>query len=333
MDTIKLNVDGYEISNFTSYSVDSEMFSGADEFSFETSGMVPDIIKVGKLCTLSVNGRIELTGIINRVATKYDKGGISATISGRDLIGLLCDHHTNDFAEADSLNGVSLKALALRLMRDVPFIKKSDVIFEDGSAGMIGPPTYGCIEPGATVFGALKHYASHNGLIFYSSTNGKLIFGKPKSSGNPLYGLTCRRDGFGNNIMSGSHDDDISGAYSVTTVQAQSQFGDTDSASRSIKGFPFFKPMITQANTENPSSDALQIVEEQRASMKKWSYTVAGHSSNGNNYSVNTIVTVDDDIFGTHEALLIYGRTYKLSKSDGVTTELKLGALGLKMGG
>jgi prophage tail gpP-like protein len=330
MDEISLIVNGIAINDFVSYSIDSDIYNAADAFEFEVTGIINNQIKVGSLCTLTVNGKIEMTGIIDAVAQSYDKNGITARISGRDLMGLLVDHCPNDFAEEESLNGISLKALTLRLLSDVPFIKKSDVVFESGSSSSAQPTEYTHIEPGTTIFDVLKRYASSNGLLFYSSSDGKLVFNVPVSSGKPEFSLVCRRDGMGNNIISGSYTHDITEAYSSTTVQAQDQDGVNEKATVTMPEFPYKKPLIISETTENPAKEAKKKVNAQRSTMKRWEYTCHGHSMAGKNFTTNKLAIVDDEIFGTKQALLIYARTFKLSKSDGVTTALRLGLPGLR---
>jgi prophage tail gpP-like protein len=243
MDSVELHVDGKKISNFLSYSIEADIYTADDAFSLDLAN--PEIeVKTGHRCEVYVNGARELTGIIDRVAPGYDKSGKKLRVEGRDLMGLLVDAYVEEFFTAE---GMTMKALAERLIRNVPFISRKDIIYQENIVGnlkkkkgkkagtsesIFGPDwaasssthTFAQIEPGKTVFEVLKTYAASRGMMFFSMPDGTFVFGRPKVGGEPVYYFrTLKSDPERNNVLEGNLDDNISKRYSKITVIGQEQ--------------------------------------------------------------------------------------------------------------
>ena len=337
-DKISLRIDNRSIERFESYSIESDLYTADDAFSLEMSN--PEIdAKTGARCELYVNDRLELTGLINRVERSGDKSGTRLSVSGRDLMGLLVDSCCEEFI---TLKGITVKALAQRLLRTVPYINRQKIVYQDTFAGGVSgstaalldaPHEFTQIEPGMTIFEALKQYASSRGLMFFALPDGTMVFGRPKAKGTPLFALTCRRDGR-TNINEGSRVEDVSRRFSKYLVVGQQQGTDDTTADQINTGgvpvldgdVPYYKPLVVTDNNDgrSPAAHARMLREKARFEGFQLTYKVPGHSQQGKNWAINELCTVDDEVRGVHGTFLIYGRTFALSKQDGMTTALKL---------
>ncbi len=354
-DSLVLQIDGKRIENFLSYKVESDIYTADDAFTLELA-QPETAIKAGQQCELWVNEQLELTGLIDRRVRRYDKQGLKLTVEGRDLMGLLVDSHCETFP---TVQGKKLSELADMLLRDIPFINRSQIIYQDEAARLKGklkgkkrtvdnplagfmdtPQKLAQIEPGMTVFEVLKIYAASRGLMFWNMTDGTMVFGRPRAKGEPQFTLTTSRQGAANNATTCEEIDDISKRYSRVTVIGQQQ-GSNDIAATGIgtkataedKQFPFRKPYVARDNNDaqSPALRARFLLEQQRHEGYRLTYTVPGHSQNGRNWQINELCRVKDEILGIDDVYLIYGRTLELSRDRGKTTTLKLGPPGLIM--
>jgi len=327
-DSVTLKIGGQAIENFLSYSIEADIYTADDAFTLDVAN--PEIrIEPGKLCELYVNGEREMTGIVDRINDGYGRRGSSIRIEGRDLCGLLTDSHCE---EGVTLEDMSCKELAERLLSKVPFIKRSDIAYQE-NIKLDTPQEFGQIEPGQTIFEALKEYAGSRGMMFFYLPKGTFVFGKPRNGGKPLYYLYTRKSDPGeNNILEGDRVRDISRRYSKISVIGQQQ-GTDDYGSDDINTegtvidatFPFYKPYIATDNndSQSPKLRAQMMMERMRFDGYQLKYRVAGHSQNGRNWRINEICRVIDDSFGIDGNYLIYGRTFERSEK-GTFTTLKL---------
>ncbi len=348
-DIVYLLVDGKRIERFTSYEIDADIYAGASAFTLEMAR--PEVsIRTGMECQLWVNDQLELTGIIDKLVPRYDKNGRTLTITGRDLMGWLVDASAEDFI---TLQNYKVKALAERLLRNAPkeFFKLSTVEYAENIQGRLKAKgakvgifdtatPLSQIEPGMSIFDVLAQYAKSKGFLFYSLPNGTFVFGRPKDSGAPAFTLTNRKDGIGNNILSGEKTDDITKRYSKVTVVGQKQgtnvFTPTDiniEATKTDITFPFYKPLVIkdEYGGDQPGLQAKLALEKMRHDGSRLSYSVAGHSQGNKNWAINELAVVrdDDPDFELYDDYLLYGRTFSKSKDKGTVTKLRLGLPGM----
>lgn len=350
-DTVKLQVDGKEITHFLEYKIDADLYTPADAFYLKLANPETDV-KAGKLCELFVNDQKELTGVIDRVCRKVDKNGVTLDVEGRDLMGLLVDSYCEP--PWSSVTGMTLKTLAEKLLKNIPFINRKEITYQEnvvgklkgkktsGSgflAGLDEPQKINQIEAGMTVFEVLKNYSLSRGMLFYCLPNGTLVFGRPMAKGEPDYTLTMKRDGKGNNVIESDFIEDISRRYSKIIVIGQQQCsnaifstsGNKPGTARIVRDFPFDKLYVSIDNNDNvsPAMRARLIEEKQRRESFKLEYKVGRHSQHGKNWQINKFCRVNDDVNGINKDYLIYGRTFELRKDSGPITKLRLGEPGL----
>lgn len=346
-DKVSLHINNQKIENFLSYTIESDIYTADDAFSLELAN--PEIqVKEGHRCELYVNGELEMTGIIDRISKSHDKSGVKLKVEGRDLMGLLVDSYCEEFI---TLEGIKVKALAERLLKNVPFINRKKIVYQDNFSGKLkkkakgessialldAPHNFSQIEPGMTIFEVLKDYAGSRGMMFFCLPDGTMVFGKPKEKGELLFNLLCTKDGKDNNVLEGSEVKDISKRYSKITVIGQQQGTDgidtnaiNTKATIEDKDFPFYKPMVAKNNNDyqSPKLHARMLLEKSRHQGFQLNFKVPGHSQNGKNWTINELCSVKDEVLEREGTYLIYSRTFEMSK-QGVYTSLKLGIPGI----
>lgn len=356
-DKAELKIGNRIVENFISYTIESDLYTADDAFSLELAN--PEtVITSGLRCQLRINGRLELDGIIDRCIKSYDKTGVKLRVEGRDLMGLLVDSHCEKF---DTIQGMTVKSLAEKLIAPLPFISKSQVIVQSNFIGkgkgkkqttsipainfLETPQRISMIEPGMTVFEVLRGYAASRGYMFwleYDQARALFVIGRPLLGGAPVYNLVIRKSGEGNNALEGEHVDDISKRYSRIKVITQQQGHETDGimgfankinpppAVIPDKSFPFLKPMVVRMtnDSQSPALHGRLLLEKQRHDGFQLHYRVPGHSQAGINWGINRICQVNDEVLNINGTYLIFGRTFERTK-QGTFTRLKLGMKGL----
>ena len=347
---IELKIEDMSIKHFLSYQVDADLYTAADAFHMELSD--PDIkITAGMHCWLKVNGQLELTGIIDKVQRKVNKSGVSLAVSGRDLMGIAVDSCCEKWG---SVSGKTLQQLAEMLLGNVYALNRIKIEYQKNVVGKLKkskkvgggflsgidtPQKISQIEPGMKIFEVLQTYAASRGMLFYSLPDGTFVFGRPMTKGEPSYTLILRKDGIGNNVIESDVINDISRRYSKVTVVGQQQGQDFFDSATKINSplgvaidadFPFHKPYVTKNNNDSvsPQQHARMIMEKHRWEGLQLHYTVARHSQDKTNWTINQLCRVKDEAQDIDGVYLIYGRTFELSKDAGPITRLRLGLPG-----
>lgn len=331
-DKIALDVAGRRLEKFESYEVEADLYDAADAFRL-TLGGIAFVPPAGSRCELHVNDTLELTGLIDRVEDGGDKNSLTCTLAGRDLMGVLVDSHVETFADMDEM---PLKTLAETLLKPLPFINRKAVEYQLTTGGAAQKHPRG--DVGKTVFEILSAAARSRGVMFFAYPDGRMVFGRPKAKGKPQFQLIRRRDGRGNNVMSGQRVRDISQRYSSIKVLGQQQGADilgaadiNVAATVTDPDVPYRKPLVVEATGDgrSPEAQARMLLEKQRFDGFQLSYRVARHSQNGKNWQLNALCQVTDEVLGIDGMYLITGRTYSLSKAEGQITQLKLSLPGV----
>jgi prophage tail gpP-like protein len=342
-DEVVLSFNGGRIENFSSYSIDSDLNFAACAFSLELSRLEMERknmpIKVGMQCKILINGRTELTGQIDKIENTYEKNARGLKVSGRDLMGILVDACAG-LEDGESLEGFTLVEAAQWLTKKLTFAQRKVFVLQSDCGGLDRPIGMLQVEPGMKIFEILCRYASMCGLIFYGLPDGTMVFGKPKAKrfvNDPHYSLVCRKDGAGNNIISGRLIEDISKAASVVSVVSQCTGGGGELAdvSASMKNHDFpadvNKPLtlVQNGDEDSPAALAKLTVEKMRRESFTLEYVVAGHSQNCENWRINRFAQVTDQLLGIYGEYLIESRTFTRSKDEGTKTTLRLSKGGL----
>jgi prophage tail gpP-like protein len=344
-DSVYITVNNERVDDILSYSFDSDLFQAADAFEFTTMLSGKKILAGSKI-TCWVNDRKALVGIVDKGSSRCGKsdGGL-VSVDGRDLMGILCDHCSTtigDIVDPENIEGsVNLTWLVKTLLGGVPFVQGlNDVVFQKGALGLSVSFEHISTTPGSTVFEILRQAAMSRGLHFWLDEEGKFVFGKPVSTGAPLFSLVRRLSGQGNNIITGTDTSDITEGFSQVTIYSQSQGTGVDFNSNNTKTtvslnvpleFPFFKPKVLQINgdSKSPELEAKRLLNQVKAKARKLEYTVPGHTQGGVNYKTNVIAHIEDEKLDVVGDFLIYGRLFTVDKEAGPVTVLKLGLPGV----
>lgn len=357
VDRVELLVGGKRIERFESYAIEADLYTADDAFRLELANPEAQV-EAGMTCELRVNGTLELTGLIDKKDMSYDKQGSRLVLEGRDLVGLLVDSYAEDFVTIENLTLSEVAQLLLDASAAhpaVPFISRKQISYQEDFVGRLKgkkkavddpltgfvdtPQRISQIEPGMTKFEILRNLAMSRGLMFYALPDGTLTFGRPRAQGQPEFSLVCRRDGRGNNVLSGRRVVDLSQQYSQVTVIGQQQ-GSEDlleaaavnvSATVPNEGFPFYKPFVTTLNhdSQSPQLHGRLLLEKMQKEGHQISYTVPGHGQQGRNWRVNALCAVRDEVLDLDGVYLVYGRTFERSRQQGTTTRLTLGPVGV----
>ena len=367
-DNVELYVDNKVIEHFISYTIDADIYIPADAFRLQLANPGMDI-ETGSLCEIRINGKKELTGIIDKVEKTVDKSGTKLSVEGRDLMGLLVDSYCEEFItlENKKIDVIANTLLSKLVQKNPQFLSINNISYQENIAGTgkKRPAKSGKtsslsageeeqqitkIEPGMTIFQVLNNMAKSRGLLFWCEPDGHMNIGRPMAKGEPEFFLTLKKDGIGNNVIRSVQCNDISKRYSQVTVIGQRQGQDSDGKEldgakkiNTTKGteidasFPFYKPFVS-VNRSDPNTlkkNARTILEKQRRDGRKLTYTVGRHHQAGsdgmtkNNWRFNAFCKVVDETQKINEEFLIYGRTFELSKQGGPTTTVHLGPPGL----
>jgi prophage tail gpP-like protein len=324
---VVLLVRGCRADKFTGYSIEHDLYQPEGSFSFSADTKYD--INAGDTCEIVINGKLEMTGIIDTVKRGLSRGGPSIEISGRSFASVLCDSCITDFS-----GGVptTLPKLAERLVRGLPFIGRKDFVYNNGSAAGKVKQTSVQLSPGDTAFEILKKAANSEGYLFWVSPDGRFVFDRPAKTGSAEYKIEGTAACV--NYLEGSVTRTIEDRHSDIIVMGECQ---DDSDCKYVKtklhcaGFPFKRPIVISWNeNEGPAKKTadLRLVTEQAQAIKL-EYTMPGHSQNGKNWAINKFCKVDDDYNGANGVYLISRRSFTLSREEGRRTVVALQPGGL----
>lgn len=339
-DAVELIVGGKVIRGFKSYSIDADIYSASDAFELEVGSGVTGI-ELGQYCTLKVNGKVELVGIIESRIRSGDKDGRDVRIGGRDLMGLVVDRYIESFA---TIKDMTLEQLAKRFLSKIPYVKHCKMRFGDKVKNITIPKAYIMPEPGQKVFDLLHEVAISKGVVFYMEPDGTIVFDKIRERATFLY-YVHQRPG-DTNVLSYSMEESIARRFSKVTVYGSQQSNssmvpktlkisatvvDPDFPLEQASGAILDKPFVakTDIDAKDPKVQAALLLQQQRFEGRRVRYAVEGHSQNSCTWAINEMCEVDDRVLGLRENMLIYRRTFKLSKEDGATTDIYVGIPGM----
>lgn len=333
--SVKLIVNGAEISDFKSVEAKSMLFATTDAITltFDRPPAVP--IKSGDRCMLLINEELEMNGILEGISRTRSKTSRTLAWKGRDVLCLLLDHHIK---KGYTLSNITLLELAQELItrEATPYLSPAWVKYGEGSKLAIKEKNSTDklakvqVKPGETIFEVINKHARQLGWLFFATPEGWLYFNTPTTKGQADYQLVYRLDGRENNIIDlEEYNDDISSRYSEITVKGQvpGSSGKDVNVSATVKDstFPYFKPLVESSHDgTNPKKEAELRMARRKAEGRNISYIVSGFGQGLKNYQPNVLCHVIDEDIPIEEDMLIIERTFKYSKENGARTTLKL---------
>jgi len=333
--SIRLSIGGLAHDTWDGWSVESDLLTPADAFELElhtkNSTRLPDVVKEGAPCSLTLDGDRVLTGQIDEFEHDVSRQGISMRINGRDGAAPLVDCS----APFVSMREASLAQILEQVVKPLGAYKV------DIRADQAKTRRRVQIEPGQTAWEVLLQVAEANGLWPWVEPDGRLIIGGPDYTAAPVGTLVMREDGVGNNVQRLSVRRSIANRYSQITVLGQhgqytndgldtkrahlrSVIQDETLARRGI-----FRPKIvvdsSSENQDMATTRARKLLADSRLEGFEIRAVVKGHrADNGQIWSPGQRVIVRSDPHELDATYFLMSRTLRLSRGEGAITELRL---------
>ncbi len=321
-DEVIVAVKNARMDRFVNFTITSDLFAPEGNFSFEADPRYD--VSVGDLCSIFVNRKIVLAGIVDTVKRSLSKQGPSLSFEGRSVASILTDSCVTKFSTLPT----KIDALAERLVRPLPFIGKKDFVYNGAKKESVSRK-FVEISPGDTVFEVIKRAANSQGYLFWASPDGKFVFDKPLVRGKADYKIHALEDGSEMDYIEGSVERTINGVHSEVKVVGESQDGDDIKyvmATAKNGDMPFAKPLVVNWNeNDGPAKRTAELqVAVEKASSTRLEYTLKGFSQNGKVWQINKFVDVRDDYNGVEDAYLVKSVTFTLDRQSGMRTKLEL---------
>jgi len=321
-DEVIVAVKSARMDRFVNFTITSDLFAPEGNFSFEADPRYD--VSVGDLCSIFVNRKIVLAGIVDTVKRSLSKQGPSLSFEGRSVASILTDSCVTKFSTLPT----KIDALAERLVRPLPFIGKKDFVYNGAKKESVSRK-FVEISPGDTVFEVIKRAANSQGYLFWASPDGKFVFDKPLVRGKADYRIHALEDGSEMDYIEGSVERTINGVHSEVKVVGESQDGDDIKyvmATAKNGDMPFTKPLVVNWNeNDGPAKRTAELqVAVEKASSTRLEYTLKGFSQNGKVWQINKFVDVRDDYNGVEDAYLVKSVTFTLDRQSGMRTKLEL---------
>jgi len=333
--SIRLAIGGLVHDTWDGWSIESDLLTPADAFELElhtkNATRLPEVIKEGAPCSLTLDGDRVLTGQIDEFEHDISRRGISMRINGRDLAAPLVDC---------SSPFVSMREATLAQILD-QVVKPLGAYKVEIRADQAKSRRRVQIEPGQTAWEALLQVAEANGLWPWVEPDGRLIIGGPDYTTPPVGALVMREDGVGNNVERLAVRRSIANRYSQITVLGQhgqyandgldtkrshlrSQVQDETLARRGI-----FRPKVV-VDSSSESQDmattrARKLLADSRLEGFEIRAVVKGHrADNGQVWTPGQRVYVRSEPHGLNDIYFLMSRTLRLARGEGAITELRL---------
>lgn len=328
---IILTVGDVECRQWDDITIDSDIGIPADGWSFawldKTIADLPDSVKSGAVCQIEVENKAIreniLVGVIDKIQQTVSRGQMSVVISGRDLAGQLLDTS----APIKQGQNMTLEEIIGQFviggdLGSLPWHLKTD---ENSLKVKTG------VEDGASVWDAINKAAEASGQYVWMSSEGAICIGNPFNVEQPKEPpvFILNEDNAHNNCLSLSYSEDLSNAYSIVEVVGQDDKGKNFRGTANDERMIIKRRKILSDSRAENQSDAMQYA--QKALRDSWldAYECSiltnhwGWMSKvfATGWRVKVISTIIPKASGDW---VIYGRTLKLTRNEGKTTELRL---------
>lgn len=336
---ITIEIDGINFEDFETGIVSRRFDEFCGTFDFKCSKDDADDFNIDEqsYCTIYVNDKKVMTGVIDKVSPSEDANSSSVNITGRDIT---CDIVDSTLPTSISLSGEFdlvtvvekvIEALELqdliKVINNIPDLKKftsADVVSSE-------------IDKNAFEF--LNEYAQKVSAILITDEDGNIVITRAGEKTVPDKILNQ----FGNpenNVLSSSAGYDFSERYYKYIVVSQSnattEKKEITLDSVSQKGIAYdeaarkSRVKVIKAdnscNSETCQEIATLEANVRRANSLKYNCSVAGYQlNNGDLYSINTLMTVIDDDNFIESQLMVKSVSFEFG--DGSITNLEFAPL------
>lgn len=336
---ITIEIDGINFEDFETGNVSRRFDEFCGTFDFKCSKDDADDFNIDEqsYCTIYVNDKKVMTGVIDKVSPSEDANSSSVNISGRDIT---CDIVDSTLPTSISLSGEFdlvtvvekvVEALGLqdlvKVINNIPDLKKFT------SADVVSS------EVDKNAFEFLNEYAQKVSAILITDEDGNIVITRAGEKTVPDKILNQ----FGNpdnNVLSSSAGYDFSERYYKYIVVSQSnattEKKEITLDSVSQKGIAYDEAVRksrvkvikadNSCNSETCQEIATLEANVRRANSLKYNCSLAGYQlNNGDLYSINTLMTVIDDDNFIESQLMV--KSVSFDFGDGSITNLEFASL------
>ena len=321
-------VGGFECKEWDDVTIDSQVDIPADAFSFSLYnpplGHLPAEVKAGTTAEIYYGNELILTGIIDRLKESVSRAGRTLQLSGRDLAGQLidCSVPINNSRQITLSTLIQDYVLASPLGTVIHGFRVQD------DAWLKNKIT---VEPSESLYDAIAKAAQVTGQFVWMDEQGVMNIGNPfNRSQQPSQTLNLMFDGKNNNVISASYDEDVSSVFSDIKILSQDEKGQHILAetNRSTPYAYSRLKIITMSDVET-QAEAQAAIEKIQHDNDLEAYTltttVPDWVINGSVWKTTGQIYFNSDVLTRSNAKwVVIGRTFRLSRHEGKTTELKL---------
>lgn len=273
--TVSLLINGKTHGQWTDYDIDSDLLTPADDFSVTLGRPVdakPDAVRPGDKVQVRLGEDTVLSGRIDQVTTRTEKGHKTLTINGRDDAAVLLDCSCPIFNAQE----MDLPQIIDKIVKPLGIGK----IRIDAAATAKTRKVQ--IEPGTRAWDALVQYAEANGLWPWMEPDGTLVVGGPDYTAAPVADLILRVNGQGNNVEQLDLTRDMAPRYSEVTVLGQNHSGKHNiRATVKDDGLKVHRPLIVVEADVDDQAEAERKAKKRLADSRLDGFTlratVKGH--------------------------------------------------------
>ncbi|ESK57552.1 phage baseplate assembly protein [Acinetobacter tjernbergiae] len=324
---IRLLLSGFECTDWDEVVIDSQIDVPADGWSMTLfnppTGHLPQQVKAGVKAEIYYGNELVLTGIVDRLTEAVSRSGRALQITGRDMVGQLIDCSV----PIKNSRQVNLSTLLEQfVLADLSSIFET-VRVQDNN-WLKNKVT---VEPSESLYDAISKAAQVTGQFVWFDPSDGLQVGDPfKFADRNIQTLKLMRSGLDNNVISMSYEEDVSNVFNEIKILSQDGKGGAISATTTANtpySFKRFK-IVTMSDIETQAEAQAAINKIQHDNdLEAYTLTavVPDWTVNGQVWKTGGQINLQTDVLIRANATwVVIGRTLKLSRNNGKTTELKL---------
>lgn len=326
---IRLEIGGYSISSWDEISIDSQIDTPAENWSFKLfqkdGKPLPRDIAGAKDIQVFYNEELVLTTLADRVTEAVNRDGYGLQISGRDLVGQLIDCSVPIF------NGrqITLEELLNKYVLDGDLKSQFHDVRIQNNAWLKNKIS---VEPSESLWDSIIKAAAVTGQHVWLEPNGTIVIGDPFA--DPYQVQTSLRLikplNNSNNILDLQYDNDVSSVFSEIKVLSQDSNAQhilAEAKSKTQYSFNRLK-IITLGDVETKAeaeAALAKIKKDNDLEAYSLAATFDGWAVDNKVWTPAWYVNVETNALSNATAKwAVYGRTLLLSRDQGKTTKLKL---------